>query len=81
VVLPGDSELAHAPTETEAEIRGMLPVWARLPFSQVIKPCRIPPLILRHEPCETSPPTLFLRGVAGFRYNHREPTSAEAIKL
>jgi hypothetical protein len=52
-VLPGDSELAHAPTETEAEIRGILPARARLPFAQVIKSCCIPPLIPRREPGET----------------------------
>jgi hypothetical protein len=51
--LAGDSELAHAPTETEAEIRGILPARARLPFAQVIKPCHIPPLIPRREPGET----------------------------
>jgi hypothetical protein len=32
-VLSGDSELAHAPTEIEAEIRGILPTRARLPFA------------------------------------------------
>src|SRR5688572_13593638 len=40
-VLPGDSELAHAPTKTEAKIRGILPARARLPFTQVIKLCCI----------------------------------------
>jgi hypothetical protein len=39
--------------KTEAEIRGTLPARARLPFSQVIKLCRISPLIPRREPGET----------------------------